>query len=55
MSDEQNKPQDSIETTDELTDEELEQAAGGASWLEALAKAMGEAANKQAEAVQKAP
>jgi bacteriocin-like protein len=26
---EQNKPQDSIETTDELTDEELEQVAGG--------------------------
>jgi hypothetical protein len=55
MSDEQNKPQDRSEETDELSDEELEQASGGASFYEALAKAWGEALDKQAQAVQETP
>lgn len=58
MSDEQNEqniPQDNIEATNELADEELEQVGGGASFYEALAKAWGDALNKQVEAVEEAP
>jgi len=54
MSDERNeqdKSQDGIESTDELTDEELEQVAGGESFLEELVRAWGEALDKQAKEI----